>query len=84
MMNFDEMIKQGQEQSASLVKSGQLLINVEPEHLRARIILRNVKPEASAPQVLHFLTMVLTVGAQMVRLEPISSSHGTQEQGGSE
>ena len=84
MMNFDEMIKQGQEQSASLVESGQLLINVEPEHLRARIILRNVKPEASAPQVLNFLTMVLTVGAQMMRLEPVNSSHGTQEQGGRE
>ena len=84
MMNFDEMIKQGQEQSAGLVESGQLLINVEPENLRARIILRNVKPEESAPQVLNFLTMVLTVGAQMMRLEPINSSHSTQEQGGRE
>ena len=84
MMNFNEMIKQGQEQSAGLVESGQLLISVEPEHLRARIILRNVKPEASAPQVLNFLTMVLTVGAQMMRLEPINSSHSTQEQGGRE
>ncbi len=84
MMNFNEMIKQGQEQSAGLVESGQLLINVEPEHLRARIILRNVKPEASAPQILNFLTMVLTVGAQMMRLEPINSSHSTQEQGGRE
>ncbi|MDP3880318.1 MAG: hypothetical protein Q8Q07_08475 [Dehalococcoidales bacterium] len=84
MMNFDEMIRQGQEQSANLVESGQLLISVEPENLRARIILRNVKPEASAPQVMNFLTMVLTVGAQMMRLEPINSSRSTQEQGGRE
>ena len=80
MMNFDEMIRKGQEQSASLVESGQLLIDVEPEHMRARIVLRNVKPETSGPQVLNFLTMVLTVGAQMVRLEPVNSYHGPQEQ----
>ena len=79
MMNFDEMIKQGQVQSAGLVDSGQLLINVEPEHLRARIVLRNVNPEESASQVLNFLITILTVGAQMVRLEPINSSHGKQE-----
>ena len=79
MMNFDDMIRKGQEQSASLVESGQLLINVEPEHLRARIILRNVKPETSGPQVLNFLTMILSVGAQMIRLEPMLSSHESQE-----
>jgi hypothetical protein len=79
MMNFDDMIRKGQEQSASLVESGQLLINVEPEHLRARIILRNVKPEASALQVLNFLTMILSVGAQMIRLEPMLSSRESQE-----
>ncbi len=84
MMNFDEMIRQGQEQSASLVESGQLLIDVEPEHMRVRIVLRNVKPETSGPQVLNFLTMVLSVGAQMIRLEPIQRSHGPQEQGGTE
>ena len=81
MMNFDEMIRKGQEQSASLVESGQLLIDVEPEHMRARIVLRNVKPETSGPQVLNFLTMVLSVGAQMIRLEPMLRSHVSQEQG---
>ncbi len=79
MMNFDEMIRKGQEQSASLVEGGQLLIDVEPKHLRARIILRNVKPDAAGPQVLNFLTMVLTVGAQMMRLEPMQRSHGSPE-----
>ena len=82
MMNFDEMIKKGQEQSASLVESGQLLIDIEPEHMRARIVLRNVKPETSGPQVMNFLTMILSVGAQMIRLEPMQRSHGSQEQEG--
>jgi len=81
MMNFDEMIRKGQEQSANLVEGGQLLIDVEPEHLRARIVLRNVKPETSGSQVLNFLTMVLSVGAQMIRLEPMQRSHGPQEKG---
>jgi len=84
MMNFDEMIRKGQEQSANLVESGQLFIDVEPEHMRARIVLRNVKPETSGPQVLNFLTMILSVGAQMIRLEPMQHSHGSQGQGGKE
>ena len=82
MMNFDDMIRKGQEQSAGLVESGQLLIDVEPERQRARIVLRNVKPEAAGPQVLNFLTMILSVGAQMMRIEPMQRSHGAQEQGG--
>ena len=80
MMNFDEMIKQGQEQSAGLVESGQLLIDVEPERQRARIVLRNVKPETAGPQVLNFLTAVLSVGAQMMRLEPLQRSHNSLKQ----
>jgi len=82
MMNFDDMIKKGQEQSAGLVESGQLLIDVEPERQRARIVLRNVKPETSGPQVLNFLITILSVGAQMVRLEPMQRSHGLQGQEG--
>ncbi len=80
MMNFDDMIKQGQEQSAGLVESGQLLIDVEPERQRARIVLRNVKPNTASPQVLNFLITILSVGAQMMRLEPMQRSHDSQEQ----
>ena len=50
--------------------------------MRARIVLRNVKPETSGPQVMNFLTMILSVGAQMIRLEPMQRSHGSQEQEG--
>ena len=84
MMNFDDMIRKGQEQSAGLVESGQLLIDVEPERQRARIILRNVKPETAGPQVLNFLITILSVGAQMMRLEPMQRSHDSQKQEGKE
>lgn len=69
MPDLEAYIRQGQQQSASLIKGGLLLLEVEPGRGRARFALRNVSPAQATGQILDLLVTALSVSGQMLNLQ---------------
>ncbi|MBI2836132.1 MAG: hypothetical protein HYX85_00360 [Chloroflexi bacterium] len=67
--DLNAYIRQGQAQTSSMIKGGQLLIQLEPVHGRCRFVLRNVEPEEGRQYCLNMLSTVLKVVGQMCSLE---------------
>ncbi len=77
--DFEPYIRQGQQQSANVIKGGLLLLEAEPGRGRARFALRQVTPAEATVQVLGFLVMVLTVSARMLNLEVMERGRNSEE-----